>query len=329
MLMTGCNADKSVLKVYNWGDYIDEAVLDMFTEETGIRVDYSTFASNEEMYAKLKSGAGDYDVIFPSDYMIERMSKEGLLAPIDTAGLENYPYIGDDFKNMEFDPKNQYSVPYMWGTVGILYNTSMVDDPVNSWNILWDEKYSGQIMMYNSSRDSMMVALSRLGYDINTRNEAQIEEAIQSLIEQKPHVLAYVEDEVGDKMIAGEGAFAVVYSGEAVLAMGGNEDLDYVIPQEGSNIWVDSMAIPESSSMKDEAVRFINFLCRPDVALINLEYIGYSSPNTEAMANIDPALLDNPAFNPPQEWLDTCTVYYDLGEFKAVYDDAWTRIKAE
>ena len=329
--LAGCGqSSKEELNIYNWGDYIGEDVIAQFEEATGINVNYSTFASNEEMYAKIKSGAGDYDVLFPSDYMIERMIAEDMLAEIDTASLSGYDLIGSGFKDMAYDPTNSYSVPYMWGTVGILYNTSMVDEPVTSWDILWDEKYSGQIFMYDSARDSMMVALKKLGYDINTRNEAEIEEAKQLLIDQSPLVLAYITDDGKDKMIAGEAALAVVYSGDAMETIWENEYLAYAIPEEGSNIWVDAMVIPKSSENYDNAVKFIEFMCSTDIAFENVDYICYSTPQTEALAMVeDETMLGTSAFNPTDEEIARCEVFNDLGEFKAVYDDAWLRVKVQ
>lgn len=329
-ILSGCGPKQKVLQVYNWGDYIGEDVIAQFEEETGIKVNYSMFASNEEMYAKIKSGAGSYDVLFPSDYMVERMIAEDMLAVIDPQSMAHYDLINPQFYNMEYDPANQYSVPYMWGTVGILYNTTMVDEEVVSWDILWDEKYAGQILMYDSARDSMMVALSRLGYDINTRNLDEIEEAKQSLIDQGPLVLAYITDDGKDKMIAGEAALAVVYSGDAMETIWENEDLRYVIPQEGSNVWVDAMVVPKTSTMQEEAQMFIDFMCSTEIAFMNVDYIAYSSPQLEAMAMVeDETMLDTSAFNPTEDEIARCNVFNDLGDFKEIYDDAWVRVKAE
>lgn len=328
MAFAGCGSDAKELNIYNWGDYIGEDVIQQFEDETGIKVNYTTFASNEEMYAKIKAGASDYDVIFPSDYMIERMITEDMLAPIDTAGLENYSLIDDAYKNLAYDPDNMYSVPYMWGTVGILYNTSLVDDEVTSWDILWDEKYEGQIFMYDSARDSMMVALKKLGYDINTRSEDEINAARDLLITQNPLVLAYITDDGKDKMIAGEGALAVVYSGDAMETIWENEDLRYVIPSEGSNLWVDAMVIPKTSQNIEAAQMFIDFMCSTDIAFQNVDYICYSTPHTEALSMVtDETMLTTSAFNPTATELARCDVFSDLGEFKEIYDDAWLLVK--
>lgn len=329
VLLTACQQDERVvLNVYNWGDYIDESVIQEFEEKYNIRVNYDTFSTNEDMYVKIKAGGADYDVLFPSDYMIERMIKEDMLHKLDLTNIPNYQYIEDQFKNLEYDPQNEYSVPYMWGTVGILYNKTMVEEPVTNWQILWDQKYSKQILMLDSQRDSIGVALKMLGYDMNTRDLDELEAAKQALIEQKPLVLAYVGDDVKDKMIAGEAALAVVWSGDAVYMKWENPDLEYALPEEGSNLWVDAMVIPKTSKNKAEAELFINFMCDPEIAYKNADYIGYSSPHLEAKKMLDPELLNDPAAYPEMEELVNCDIFKDLGDFLRVYDRIWTEIKA-
>ena len=329
VLLTACQQDERVvLNVYNWGDYIDESVIQEFEEKYNIRVNYDTFSTNEDMYVKIKAGGADYDVLFPSDYMIERMIKEDMLHKLDFDNIPNYKYIEGQFKNLEYDPQNEYSVPYMWGTVGILYNKTMVEEPVTSWQILWDQKYSKQILMLDSQRDSIGITLKMLGFDMNTRDLDELEEAKQALIEQKPLVLAYVGDDVKDKMIAGEAALAVVWSGDAVYMKRENPDLEYALPQEGSNLWVDAMVIPKSSKHKAEAELFINFMCDPEIAYKNADYIGYSSPHLEAKKMLDPELLNDPAAYPEMEELVNCDIFKDLGDFLRVYDRIWTEVKA-
>lgn len=325
----GDSSEKQVLNVYNWGDYIDEEVLDIFEEETGIRVNYETFATNEDMYVKIKNGSTDYDIAIPSDYMIEKMVNEGLLETIDTASLENYGQIDDFFKHLSYDPENQYSVPYMWGTVGIVYNKTMVGEVPTSWNALWDEDYKGQIFMYQSQRDVLAVALKKLGYSLNTRDLAELEEAKQALVEQRKLVdPTYVGDNIKDSMIAGEAAMCFMYSGDAVYCMDYNEDLGYVVPEEGSNYWFDGIVIPKTCQNKEAAMKFIDFLCRPDIALMNTEYIGYASPNNGALEMLDEETKSNPAYNPDQSVLDKCELFYDLGEFILEYDRIWTEVLA-
>ena len=265
----------------------------------------------------------------PSDYMIERMIKEDMLCKIDMNNIPNINYIDPNFRNLDYDPDESYSVPYMWGTVGILYNKTMVEEPVNSWNILWDPKYQKQILMLNSQRDSIGVALKKLGYSINTRDIKELEAAKEALIEQKPLVLAYVEDDVKDKMIAGEAALAVVWSGDAVYMKWENPDLEYVVPDEGSNLWFDAMVIPKTSTHQKEAEMFINFMCRPDIALRNTEYIGYSTPHMEAKKNLSAEILNDATAYPPQEVIDKCEIFKDLGSYLKEYDRIWTEVKAQ
>lgn len=326
---TGCsNENQTVLNVYNWGDYIDESVIDEFEKEFNIKVNYEDFATNEEMYVKIKSGGTDYDVAFPSDYMIEKMIKEDLLLKLDMNNIPNYKNIDERFKNLDFDSNNEYSVPYMWGTVGILYNQKMVDEPVDSWNILWDSKYKGQILMLDSQRDSIAVALKKLGYSMNTRNLNELEEAKEELIKQKPLLLAYVGDEVKDMMIGEEAALAVVWSGDAVYMMEENEDLRYVVPEEGSNYWFDNMVIPKTSKNKKEAEMFINFMTRPEIAQKNTEYIGYSTTNKETMKLLDPEVINNEVAYPSDDIINNCEVFLDPGEFIKEYDRIWTDVKS-
>ena len=265
--------------VYNWGEYLDPEVLDMFEEETGIEVVYEEFETNEIMYPKVATGAIAYDVICPSDYMIQRMIQEDLLQEINFDNVPNIKNIDEEYMKWseEFDPGNKYSVPYCWGTVGILYNKEMVEEPIDSWEVLWDEQYENNILMQDSVRDALMVALKLKGYSMNTTNEDEVAEATDLLIEQKPLVQAYVIDQVRDKMIGEEAAIGVIYSGEAIYTQRENENLEYVIPKEGSNLWIDSWVIPKNAANKENAEAFINFLCRPDIALMNFDYITYSN----------------------------------------------------
>lgn len=328
--LTGCGGEKkATLKVYNWGDYIDQSVLDSFEKEYNIKVIYDEFANNEEMYAKIKAGADDYDVLFPSDYTIKRMIDEGMLHKLDMNNIPNYKYIDDRFKNLAYDPTNEYSVPYMWGTVGILYNKTMVKETVDSWKILWDTKYEKQILMLDSLRDSIGITLKMLGYSLNTQDDNELNEAKEMLIKQKPLVLAYVGDEVKDKMIGGEAALAVVWSGDAVYMMRENPDLEYVIPKEGSNIWFDAVVIPDTSKSKKEAELFINYLCQTDIAFKNADYIGYATPHTEAIKMLPKELTSDKAAYPKDSDLVDSEVFEDLAESLAKYDRIWTEVKSK
>ena len=330
MLLSGCGqSDRVTLKVYNWGDYIDKSVIADFEKEHNIKVIYTTFSTNEDMYVSLKSGGSTYDVVIPSEYMISRMINEDMLHKINMENIPNYKYIDDKFKSLAFDPNNEYSVPYMWGTLGIVYNKTMVDDPVDSWEILWNEKYARQILMLDSQRDSIGLTLKMLGYSMNTKDLDELEQAKQKLMDQKPLVLAYVGDEVKDKMVGGEAALAVVWSGDAVAMKWENPDLEYVIPKEGGNLWFDSAVIPKVSQHKEEAELFINYLCETEVAFRNTDYIGYSTPHVEAMKMLDQDLLDDSTAYPSDEEIEDCEVFEDLSDTLEIYDRIWTEIKAK
>ena len=326
-LFASCGDDREVLRVYNWGDYIAPGVIDQFEEEENIRVIYEMFEQNEDMYTKIKHSNNSYDVLIPSDYMIERMIDEDMLAPIDFTGITNYENIDAEYKNLAFDPENKYSVPYMWGTVGILYNKTMVDGPIDSWASLWDPKYEKNIIMMNSQRDAIGMALKYLGYSLNDLDPRALDAAKAKLIEQCPLVLTWVVDEVKDKMIAGEAALALVYAGDAVYCKGFNSDLEYVIPKEGSNIFFDSMCIPKNCRNKAAAEKFINFMCRPDIAAQNAEYIGYSSPSTAARELMGEAGNDPTAY--PDIAKYNLEIFSSLGDKTKIYDEIWTEIKTQ
>ena len=316
--------------VYNWGEYIDPDVIEMFEEETGYKVHYEEFETNEEMYTIVAKKARVYDVICPSDYMIEKMLENDLLAEINFENVPNIQHIGSQYLESAkgFDPENKFSVPYCWGTVGICYNKTMVKEEVNSWSILFDEKYDGKILMQASVRDAYCVALSYLGYSINTMNEDELKEATELLIEQKPIVQAYVVDQVRDKMIKNAAALSVIYSGEAIYMQEENPNLEYVVPDEGSNVWIDGWVIPKDCQNKEAAEAWINFMCRPDIALKNFEYITYSTPNESARALIEDENIRNSqiAF-PDNSVLSRCTVYNYLGkEGDSLYDYYWTMV---
>ena len=319
-------AATETITVYNWGDYIDPYVLDQFEAETGIRVIYETFETNEDMYTKLSKAKASYDVICPSDYMVERMIREKLVQPINWENIPNAVQIQDRFRNLSYDPDNAYSMPYTWGTMGILYNKTMVSEKPTSWKVLWDEQYADSILMLNSSRDTIAITLKALGYPLNSTDEAQLEEAKDALIEQSPMVLAYVVDEVKDKMIAGEAAIALVWSGDATYCMSENEDLDYVIPEEGSNIFFDAFCIPANAKNVSGAEKFLDYLCDPEIAKQNFEYVGYAIPNQGAIDLLGEEYLSSPVSNPPQELLDKCEIFEYLGESTRVYDSLWTEI---
>ena len=324
------NGEKLV--VYNWGEYIDPEVLTMFEEETGIDIVYEEFETNEILYPKISSGAIAYDVICPSDYMIQRMIENDLLSEINFDKIPNLKNIGKQYleRSRQFDPENKYSVPYCWGTVGILYNKMMVDEPVDSWSILWDPKYKDNILMQDSVRDAFGVTLKYLGYSLNSIDLDELTEAKNLLIEQKPLVQAYVIDQVRDKMIGNEAALGVIYSGEAIYTQKENPNLEYVIPKEGSNIWIDSWVIPKNAEHKENAEKFINFLCRPDIALMNFEYITYSTPNEAARELIeDESIRNSEIAFPDLSKYDNLETFQYLGtEADQVYGDLWNKVKS-
>jgi len=321
---------EGVVNVFNWEDYISQEALDLFTEETGITVNYMNFTTSEDMIVKVRNSPSSFDVVFPSDYMIERMISEDLLSPIDFANVPNFQYIETSLQNPTYDPTNAYSVPYMWGTVGILYNKTMVSEPVTSWGALFDTQYANNVFMIDSIRDCLGVTLKYLGYSMNTRDPLELNAAKELLIKQKQEgiVKAYQVDETKDKMVAGEAALAMVWSGDAQYAIDLNPDLAYVVPDEGSNIWVDGMVITKDAKNKENAEKFIDFMCRPDIAKLNCEEIWYSSPNTEAIQLMGEEYSDNLTMNPTQDIIDRCEFFKDIQDVIQIYNAMWLEIKS-
>ena len=335
------SADGSELYVYNWGEYIDEDVISQFEEETGITVVYDLFETNEEMYPVIEAGAVNYDVVCPSDYMIQKMRENDLLAELNFDNIPNVDQIDPAYMEMSkaFDPENKYSVPYCWGTVGILYNTKLLEElgvpAPTKWADLWDERLSGEILMQDSVRDAFMVALKKDGYSMNSESKDELEQAKQELIDQKPLVQAYVIDQVRDKMIGGEAAVGVIYSGEMlyiqdeVANLGLDYNLEYVIPEEGTNLWLDSWVIPKNAKNKENAEKWIDFMCRPEIAKANFEYITYSTPNKGAFELLDEDMQNNKAVFPDIDSLKDSEVYKYLGDdTDAVYNELWKEVKA-
>ncbi len=326
-----CAQAEEVVNVFNWADYIDEDVIKQFEEETGIKVNYMTFTTNEDMMVQVEASPNAFDVCFPSEYIVERMLEEDLLAEINYDNIPNAKYLLENLRNPSYDADNAHSLPYMWGTVGILYNTTMVDDAVDSWGILWDQKYANNVFMLDSIRDSMGITLRYLGYSMNTRDILALESAKEKLIEQKQSgmVKAYQVDETKDKMVQGEAALAVVWSGDAEYAIELNSDLAYAIPKEGSNVWVDCMVIPKEAKNKENAEKFIDFLCRPDIAQKNCEVIGYSSPNSGAIELMGEEYTSNTVMNPSEEELAGCEYFNDISsDYLAVYNALWAEVKS-
>lgn len=337
-LLTGCGSTSSSgengqVIVYNWGEYIDQETIKSFEEETGIKVVYDEFETNEIMYPKVEAGASQYDVVCPSDYMIHKMIDNDLLQPLNFDHIPNAKAnINAQYweQSEQFDPGNLYSVPYCWGTVGILYNKTMVDDPVDSWSILWNEKYADNILMQDSVRDAFMVAEKLSGFSMNSVDETELQAAKDLLIQQKPLVQAYVIDQVRDKMIGGEAALGVIYSGEAIFTQRENPDLEYVIPKEGTNVWIDSWVIPKNAPNLENAEKFIDYMCRGDVAYKNFEYITYSTPNDAARELIEDDDIRNStiAFPDLSQYANLETFSYLGEEGDNLYNELWKEVKS-
>lgn len=341
-VFSGCSSESGsgtvTINVYNWGEYISDGtddsldVIDEFEKQyPNIKVNYTTFDQNESMYAKIKSGGGNYDVVIPSDYMVNRMIDEGMLEKLDYSNIPNYENIMEEFKSSswDYDEKYEYSVPYTWGTVGIIYNKTMVTKTVDSWDILWDSDYSGKILMFDNPRDAFGIAAKKLGYSQNTTDKDEINACAEILKEQKPLVQAYVMDQVFDKMISGEAAVAPYYAGDAVTMIEENPDLEFVIPKEGSNKFVDAMVIPSGLQHKAEAETFINFMCSKEIAKANIEYINYSTPLSNVKDALDDEVKNNKIIYPDSGTLKNCEVFkYLPEEINTMMDTLWTEIKA-
>lgn len=320
------------LNIYNWGEYLEPELIEEFEAETGIEITYDEFETNESMYPIVAKGAADYDLVCPSDYMIQKMAEEELLEPINWSNVPNARNIDDAYWEFAraYDEANLYSMPYLWGTVGILYNKTMVDTPVDSWGVLWDTRYQDNVLMQKSVRDTFGVALKYLGYSLNSTDSAELEQAQGKLLEQKDSgiVQAYVVDEVRDKMIAGEAAIGVIYSGEALTCQESNPDLEYVIPREGTNLWMDSWVIPKGARNKENAEKFLDFLCRPEVMKRNFDYITYSIPSSAGRALIEEEeYRESEIAFPDLKTLTDCEVFCYLGEEKEEeYSRRWKEI---
>ena len=331
LIFTGCGSDESqeVVNVYNWGENIDESIFDDFEEETGIKVNYKVYESNEQLYSVLKQGGVNYDVIIPSDYMISRLIEEDMLEKIDMNNVPNISKIDPEYLNREFDPNQEYSVPYTWGVVGLIYNSKVVDEPVTSWKTLFDEKYAGQILQFDNSRDAMATALLALGYSVNTTDENELQEAFDLLVEQKDILQAYVMDTIFDKLESGEAAMGAYYAGDALTMMEINPDLRFCIPEEGTNFFVDAMCIPKGAANKTNAEYFIDFMCNTDIALRNMEVTGYATPSAEAFAELDEETQNNEILFPKHDILEKCETYINLpAETLELYNQFWTKLKS-
>ena len=338
-LLTGATSSQPVVNVCSWGEYIDESLITEFEEKTGIRVNYQTAESNETLYSLLKSGGGDYDVVVPSDYMISQLLEEGMLEELDYSRIPNFALIDERFRNLPYDPENKYTVPYTWGTLGIIYNTAMVDGELDSWSTLYDDEYAGNVLLINNSRDALGEALLYLGYSVNTTDENEIREAFALIADANSRGVyqGKVMDQVFQKMEGANAAIATYYAGDYLSMLDNNEDLAYVIPKEGANWFVDAMCVLKDAPHYDSAMEWINFIASTDANLANMDYIGYASPNTEALEQypawyeneygeeLDPELYAVMAA--PAEVLERCEMYVVLPpETRALYNDLWIQL---
>ncbi|MBQ9030560.1 MAG: ABC transporter substrate-binding protein [Parasporobacterium sp.] len=329
-------AASSVLNIYNWGQYISDGtdgyvdvIAEFEAEYPDIRINYMTFDSNETMYTKLKTDPAAFDLIIPSDYMIEKLIREDMLAELNFDNIPNYQYIDDSFKNTSYDPENKYSVPYTWGNVGMIYNSRYVnEEDATGWELLWNPTYAGKILMFDNPRDAFAIAELELGYSLNTEDEAELLEATQKLIEQKNLVQAYVMDQVFDKMERSEAWIAPYYAGDYLLMAEENPDLEFYFPEEGFNLFIDACCVPKQARNQEAAELFINFLCRPDICGENLEYLGYSVPISEAKEYMDPELTESEIAYPPEEILALGESYNALSDHgNQRMNELWLSVK--
>lgn len=327
---------KIIINVYNWGEYISDGtngslnVNEEFTKRTGIYVNYSTFQSNESLFAKIQNGGAKYDVIIPSDYMVSKMIKMDMLQKLDFKKIPNYSYVDDSFKYPAYDPTNEYSVPYTWGLVGIFYNKNLVAEEEKdiNWNILWNKKYSGKILMFDNPRDAFAISQIRLGISLNSRNKSDWIKAAEDLKLQKPLVQAYVMDQIFDKMANGEAVLAPYYNGDAATLLERNKEIGFVIPKEGSNKFVDAMCIPKNAEHPAEALTYINFMCEPKIAAENIKYIGYSSPESVVKNQFDKKVANNKICYPDEQILKNTQLFTALpDELNSFIDSLWVNVK--
>lgn len=321
------------INVYSWGEYIangTDGSIDVnqeFTRRTGITVNYTTFDSNESLYSKLVGGGADYDVIVPSDYMISRLINEDMLLELDFENIPNYQYIDDQFRSPGYDPENKYSVPYTWGVVGVFYNTQYIDE-VTSWQSLWNDEYAGKILMFDNPRDSFAIAQFMLGQSVNSTEEADWRAAAELLKQQRPLVQAYVMDQIFDKMESGEAWIAPYYAGDAAILVDNSDDIAFAVPEEGTNFFVDAACIPKTASHKREAEEYINFLCDPEIAGANMDYVGYSTPETAAKEYLDPEVAASPLHYPDAETIARTQIFVNLPEETSkLVDGLWAEVK--
>ncbi|MGP6139385.1 MULTISPECIES: ABC transporter substrate-binding protein [unclassified Jeotgalibaca] len=319
---------ENTLTIYNWGDYIEPSLIEKFEEETGYKVSYETFDSNEAMYTKINQGGTSYDIAVPSEYMISRMIEENMLLKLDHSKIEGLDHINPRFLDLSFDEGNSYSIPYFWGTLGIIYNDKFIDEAPTSWNDLWNDSYRNDLMLIDGAREVMGIGLQSEGYSLNETNPEVLVDVAAKLKEMTPNVKAIIADEIKMYMIQEEAAMAVTFSGEASEMIWENENLHYVIPEEGTNLWFDNIVIPKTAHNVEGAYAFINFMLDPENAAINADYVGYSTPNASAMELMDPEVIADEQFYPSDKAIENMEVYENLGpELLGIYNDLFLEVK--
>ncbi|PIC86546.1 spermidine/putrescine ABC transporter substrate-binding protein [Sporosarcina sp. P20a] len=320
---------KDTITVYNWGEYIDPDLLKQFEEEEGIKVIYETFDSNEGMMGKIEQGGTAYDVTVPSEYAVQMMEEKDLLLPLDFSKIPNVTHIDPYFMNLPFDPDNKYSIPYFWGTVGIAYNASLLEGQTfESWESLWDASLRQKLILVDSAREVIGVSLNSLGYSLNSTSLQELKEATDKLETMGPNVKAVIGDEVTQLMINNEASVALTWSGQAADMISENDDINYIVPEEGSNLWFDNIVIPRTSTNVEGAYKFINFMLDPKVAAQNAEYVGYSTPNTAALPFMDEEITEDERFYPDEKARENFEVYENLGlETLGVYNELFLKFK--
>ena len=324
----GSSGIHNQLTIYNWGDYIDEGLLHKFEKETGYKVNYVTFDSNEAMYTKIKQGGTTYDIAIPSEYMIDKMRSEKLLNPLDASKIKGLSNLDPKFLNQPFDPNNHYSVPYFWGTLGIVYNDKLVKTPPAHWQDLWSPDYKNNLMLIDGAREIIGLALNEQGDSVNSKDMGQLNKAYNHLKSLTPNVKAIVADEIKQYMINNEAAAAVTFSGEASEMVSENKHLHYVVPNEGSNLWFDNIVIPKTAKNYDAAYAFINYMLRPEIAAKNAEYVGYATPNMKAEAILPKEITSDKSFYPDATAMKNLEVYQNLGpEYLGIYNDLFLEFK--
>ncbi|UHA75963.1 ABC transporter substrate-binding protein [Paenibacillus sp. 481] len=326
--LAGCTSDKQTLNLYSWADNFDPETLKKFETEFNVKVNYTQFANNEELLAKIKAGGAGYDVIQPSDYMVASMIKQDLLEPLNKTNIPNFQYIADRFKSPDYDPDSKHSIVYTWGVTGIAYNKKYVKEPITSWNDLWNEKYKGKVLLLDDNREMIGMALKKAGKTNSSTNEADVKAAVDDLRTLVPNVLAFDTDNIKQKLITEEGWIATVWSGDAAFSAKENKDLAYVVPKEGSTIFADTYAIPKGSKNKELAEKFINFMMDPQNSAQNYEYVGYSNPVTKAKEFHSKEYLDNSMINLTDEELARTEWLADVSKSIQLYDRLWTELKS-